>query len=199
MYGNRYGCMIASFTSVETGERNLRLKGAPLERQRADAERVDERRRLAGPGAVVQLIEREHGALRHARHELLERAPRRLVEVEVEVQQRDDEVRIPLEVLRNRLLRVALDQFDLRNVPERAIAVENRGGARDVVGGIGREAAGDRMRVHRRRRIARTSADEAVEGVEPDHASNVVERLEDRAERGPGHQAAARKHAALDD
>src|SRR5690242_19200677 len=102
MYGNRYGCMIASFTSVETGERDLRLKRQPLELQGADAERVDERGRLARPRAVVQLIERQHRALRHARDEVLERAARRLVEIEIEIQERHDEVRVALEVLRNR-------------------------------------------------------------------------------------------------
>src|SRR5579885_1391283 len=133
MYGNRYGCMIASFTSVETGEGDLRLIRQPFELQRANAERVDQRRGLAGPRAVVQLIEGDHRALRHARHEPLERAPRRLVEIEVQVQQRDDQMRIAIEVIRDRLERIALDQFDLRNVAERPVSVEDGGAARDVV------------------------------------------------------------------
>src|SRR5438046_1916710 len=115
MYGNRYGCMMPSFTSVEAGERNLRLEREPFERERPDAESVNKRRSLAGPRTVVQLIERDDGALRHPRDESFDRAFRRLVEVEIQIQQRDDQVRILVEVLGNGTDRVALDELDLRD------------------------------------------------------------------------------------
>src|SRR5262245_59152391 len=98
MYGKRYGCMIASFTSVEARERNLRLERKSFELQRPNAERVEERGRLAGPGPLVQLVERHDGALRHPRDEVLERALRRLVQIEIEIQKRHDSVRAPLEI-----------------------------------------------------------------------------------------------------
>ena len=92
-----------SFTLLEAGERDLRLEHEALEPERADAERVEERRGFAGPRAMVQLIEGDDRALRHPRHEPLERAPGRLVQVEVQVQQRDDEMGILVEIARNRL------------------------------------------------------------------------------------------------
>src|SRR5262245_30812317 len=134
--------MIASFTSLEAGERDLRLEREAFELERADAERVEERHRLARPGAMVQLVERDDRALRHARDEPLDRALRRLVEIEVEIQQRDDQMRIALQVVGNRRQRIALDQLDLRDVAERAIEIEDRRALRDVVGGVGGEAAG---------------------------------------------------------
>src|SRR3954462_10092240 len=113
--------MIASFTSVEHSERNLRLKDESFELQRPDAEGVEQRRRLSRPGTMVQLVECDDGAPRHPSHELLDRAFRRLVEIEIEIEQRDDEVRIVLDVTRNGRQRVALDQFDFGNVAERAV------------------------------------------------------------------------------
>src|SRR5205814_1770890 len=160
----RYGCMIASFTSVEARKRNLWLERKALELERSDSERVDQRRRLAGPRPVIELVEGNNGALRHARHEVLDRAPGRLVEIEIEVEQRHDEMRIAIEVLRDGLQSVASDQLDLRDMAERPVQIEDRGAPRDVVGGVGRQAAGDGTRVRRRPRVARRCADESLEG-----------------------------------
>src|SRR5436190_22534346 len=99
--------MIASFMSIETCEGDLRLKREPFELERADADGVEERSGLSRPGPVVQLIEREDGALRHPRREPLQRDLARLVEIEIEVEERHDQMRVPVDVIGNRFQRIA--------------------------------------------------------------------------------------------
>src|SRR6476659_5326597 len=140
MYGNRYGCMIASFTSVEAGERDLRLERQPFEPKRANAQRVEERRRLPWPGTVIQLVEGDNRTFGHARHERLEGAFRWLVQVEIQIEKRHDKMRIALDILSHRRDRVTLDQLDLRNVPNRAVHIEDCRGFGDFGGGVGGES-----------------------------------------------------------
>src|SRR6185295_17985942 len=133
MYGNRYGCMMASFTLLEDGKGDLRLKRQALQLQGSDAEAVGERGGLARPRPLIQLVERDDGAFRHQRHEPLQRASRRLVQIEIQVEQRDDQVTVPIEVVGNRRQCVAFDELDLRNVSERPVAIEDRRALLDVV------------------------------------------------------------------
>src|SRR5258705_10568118 len=135
--------MIPSFMSVEAGERDLRLKREPFELERPDADGIEERRPLSRPGAVIQLVERHDGALRHARYESLERALRRFVEIEIQVQERDDEVWVQLEVFGNRLQRIAFHELDFRNVSQRAIEIEDRYAFGNISRRVGRQATGD--------------------------------------------------------
>src|SRR3989442_216771 len=75
------------------------------------------------PQRVVELVEGDDRALRHPRHEMLERHLRRLVQVEVHEEQAHHEVGVVGDEGRNRLRGVALDELDLRDVAEEAVLV----------------------------------------------------------------------------
>src|SRR6185369_10634231 len=108
--------------------------------------------------------------------------PRRFVDVEVEIRERNDRLRVPIQVLVNRLHRIALDQLVLLDVRNRTflfVVVEDLCKVFVVVLRHVVRADTDDLRLS----VLRVDRRKSLEGVEADDLAVVVERLVDSAQR----------------
>src|SRR3712207_3534663 len=85
-----------------------------LEVETANAERIERQRfqhgdGLAGKGFLVELVEDHDATLRNARKKQLKRQLRRTVDVEVQIQEAHNKIRVILQVLRGGNLEVTSD------------------------------------------------------------------------------------------
>src|ERR1700736_519101 len=189
---------VVSATSANDGEGDVGIELDPLEPQVSDPQGLEQRPRLARPDRVVELVERQNRAARHPRHEDLERVPRRFVEIEVQEEQADHQVRMGLDEFRDGAHRIALDQLDLLHVPEKPVLVVQTNQLEQLVVAVRGQVAGRRLLAVGAGPVLGMDRGKAFEAVEAVDAAGEVDRFEDGAEFGPAHQPEAAVDAALD-
>lgn len=166
----------------------------------AEGEAVEEGEGFAGPFWVVEFIEGDDGPFAHAREEGFDCRNGRLVDVEVEIEEGDQDVAVGLEKVGDGLHGVALDKMDLLLVPEEPGPVEGLDALGDFGKGVvfGREVtnASDGPVAHG---VLGGDGGEARERVEPVNFAEKVIGFECLGKFGPGENAGALIDTAFDD
>src|SRR6266850_5970373 len=138
-------------------------------------EELVDRPRLARPVVDRVLVEKQHAASRDTGPDSVKRCLGRPVKVAVEVHQREPHPWVLRHELRHRLLDVAVDQPNARFPGHKAIGVEDRDGALQLVAKVRWiEAALDRVRRRARLSVYRRKAAEASPVVEAEHDLGAV-------------------------
>src|SRR5262249_44218641 len=160
---------------------------------------LDRRQRFPGPLPDPQFVKGKQCTLGHARQKFLQGEFGRFVEVKVQVEHRNDQMRIVGEVFWDRLAGITCDKLDLGNMRKRATKViEPHRLAQVVKRRSGEKAFRDTFR-EIPGAILLVDLGKALKGVEADDLAPMVERLINRAELCPTHESAAQMHAAFED
>jgi hypothetical protein len=122
----------------------------------------------------------------------------RFVDIEVQIEQRHQQVRIARQVVRNGDVRVSLDEVDLGDPREIAVLVELLHASAQFVGDVIGFREVSRRHIARAA-VVRVHGREAFEGVEPDDRAAVVVGLERGRQLRPRHDAATVVDAAFHD
>src|SRR3954453_960361 len=112
-------CVLSGAASVHHDVTGRRRVGESLDSETVEAQHLAQGDRLARDDGMRQLVEGKHGATRQKRPKSLQTATRRLVEVEIEVRERDDRLGVGLQVRRERLRHIALHKLEATDVRQR--------------------------------------------------------------------------------
>src|ERR671934_1011227 len=134
--------LVAANTSGNPSKSYVGVELHSLELQAAHADHVHEGLRLPRPERIVELVEGQDGALRHAGDEVFEGGSCGFVKIEVEEQKADDDVGMVGDEGGDRLRRVPLDQLDLADVAEEAVLVVELDQALQFCVGVRMQGAG---------------------------------------------------------
>jgi hypothetical protein len=172
-------------------------EGHALDPRVGNAYCVVKRAGFAGPFLTMQLVEGDDRPFRHSRKQHVESVFGRRIDVEVEIKQRDDEMRILVEVIAAGLQEIAFDDLDLGDVVEGTPDVEKLDGGIDVFNRPAAVAADFDLLVEAAD-VALRYDGKSLERIEPDDAAPVVQRLIQCLKVRPGEKAAAEMHAAFE-
>src|SRR5688500_10837613 len=98
---------------LEDGVGDVRVPLEPLQLEIADTDCVEDGARFAGPDRIVELIQRDHRALRHTGQQVFDSRLRGLVEIDVKKQKTHHQVWVFLYESGHRLDEVAFNEVDL--------------------------------------------------------------------------------------
>ena len=138
-----------------------------------------DRGRLARPVGNGVFVENDHAASRHLVPKGLQHRSRRLVEIAIEVDEREADAGIVVGERRDRFLDVAVDQLDARLERNEAIGIEDGDRLEHFLVKAGRVEAAHRLAgVGQRHRILLGEAGEALPIVEaPDHLGAIADAI----------------------